>query len=252
MGIKWYIPGLRRLNTFAQDIPPAYYVRVYCELPIPYGQPFSYWTDGNYMKTKLSVCSTFTTSRRWVPGTLEVYLGGEKVVPTSQTNTESTWTFTLSTSKFPEDNYLWVSYTPYGISYVSATELPASAYATDELFIPSVDASSIVALREIVNSIESALGIPHSRWVGGISNMTLGGPRNIYNGITPVLAEHIRGIQEAIKVIEEVVDSRLPEGLFQRTEFTEIHDEDQIRIEHIRECVNAIERVVSAGGITLP
>lgn len=244
---RWYIPGTWSIDPFTPAVTPGNFLRVLREIPLAPGYS-TYWTLDPVMKTKFATTRTFRTLFRPVEGSLRVFFGGE-----DYTELLENLTYDSSYAQFtlPEgdDNYLWVSYTLWHQTYSATNSLP-SGYPESmpgvhlSLTSPGADSSSIVQIRQVVNVIEKELEMPVTRWVGGVSNMSIGNPDTLYNGITPVLAEHVRGIQRAISAIEEVIDrKKLTEGLFERTQFTAPSDSDTISFGHILQLIEAINRI---------
>jgi len=244
--MKWYIPGIRAINSWSTDIEPDHYVVAF-EVPIAVGYSYNDYWVANGMKTSLTTARTFQTIYSWTPGSLKVYLGGTLVSPESISWNPPTCRFTLSGSL--SNDYLWVVYQIYSVSYAATRTLPpATVGVLFELATPRVDSSTLLVIRNAVNEIEEELGLLPTRWVGGVDNMLLGEADTLYNGITPILAEHIRGIQDAISRIEEVVDRRLTQFPYTRTVFSQLDDTGVITIDHIRELTGAIERLYVEGG----
>lgn len=228
-----------RYTTVAAEMPIA----IYANATVPL-----YWSSEPRGWTKFHTSSTTSATRQFrtydVPevSTFVVMVNGISVPYTIASSDP----FEFIVDDIP-DGYMMVSYTisrNYATSCVGNTKssIESNGRRKAQIIYPTFQTSELIRLRRIVNNIEWFLGSAPTLWIGGPQNTIVSGPRNIIRGHTPVIADHIIELQNALKRIEDVVDERVKITL-PRSSFSTVGQLDTFMVKYLEEIMSSVQSV---------
>lgn len=208
------------------------YIKVIYELPTPVIAGFFYY-DENY-KTNFETSREFRTSHVFLKGYLKVYLNGIEIDVTENLNNDG---FTVPGDV--EDGTIYVSYIP---SENNPNLLNTFNDVKTSIVPLDVTPDIINNIRQVINNLQSYLGIQLTLWYGG-NNEERSLNSIIVSELTVFDINHIKQINGAINNIEKYLNSHVAYKYGYTSTSFSLNNDRYLNVTYIEEIINAIYRI---------